>query len=85
MFLYAGVAEQSTSKVDFVRLDRNEHGVHFNAKYVGKSESVPSRAEKAAVFIDNATDAQFKEWAKELKETTSVTHLWDSWYAGKRP
>ncbi|KAG8732699.1 hypothetical protein FRC11_011474 [Ceratobasidium sp. 423] len=82
-----GVAQQSsTSKVDFVRLDRNEQGVHFNAKYVGKSESVPSGAKKAAVFIDNATDAQFEQWAKELKDTTSVTHLWnDSWYLGKQP
>ncbi|CAE6420822.1 unnamed protein product [Rhizoctonia solani] len=81
-----GVAEQSTSKVDFVRLDRNEQGVHFNAKYVGKNESVPSSAKKAAVFIDHATDAQFKAWVKKLKETTSVTDLWDdSWYVGKQP
>lgn len=86
IYMYTGIAEQSSSsKVDFIRLDRNEHGVHFNAKYVGKDQSVPSSAKKAAIFIDGATEDQFKKWAEKLKEATSMTNLWSSWYRGEQP
>jgi hypothetical protein len=81
--IFTGVGEQRESSiVDFVRLDKDEKGVHFNAAYVGKEESVPNRPAKAAVYILEATDEKFKKWATGLREVANVEVLWKKWSEG---